>query len=91
MTAKANDQTWKAKGYPNLAMLKRLASEKKRPRAGYWVKLNLAGYISIYVYMYRCIYVYMYISIYLYTYIYIYTCIYTYIYIYIHVHVYNMI
>ena len=52
MTAKANDQTWKAKGYPNLAMLKRLASEKKRPRAGYWVKLNLAGiYIYIYVYV----------------------------------------
>ena len=86
MTAKANDQTWKAKGYPNLAMLKRLASEKKRPRAGYWVKLNLAGYIYIYVYMYRCIYVYMYICIYLYIYISIY--IYIYIHVYIHIYIY---
>ena len=78
MTAKANDQT---KGYPNLAMLKRLVSEKKRPRAGYWVKLNLAGYIYMYicidVYMYICIYLYiyiLYIYIYMYIYIYIYTC-----------------
>ena len=93
MTAKANDQTWKAKGYPNLAMLKRLASEKKRPRAGYWVKLNLAGYIYMYicidVYMYICIYVYIYISIYIYIYMYIYIYIYIYMYMYITWYKYN--